>query len=90
MVKRQRFQAQDVRCFNRKQLGAQCGDMPGQVPRGRFGKRQLAYLHFSDDLPEAGYAQKQIGRAKNLASLRRQATVVRDGPEEGVRIQQNS
>jgi hypothetical protein len=54
--------------------------MPGQIFGGRVGKRQLPCLHFGDDLPQTGHAQKQIGRLQKPASLTRQPPIVRDGP----------
>ena len=51
MVKGQRLQAQNMCRLNRKQLGTERRHVPWQILGGRLGKRQLAYLHFGDDLP---------------------------------------
>ena len=58
MVKRQCFQSQDVGRFDGQQFGPERGHMPRQILGRRFGKRELAYLHFGYDLPNTGDAQK--------------------------------
>jgi len=80
MVKRQCLQAQDVGRLDGQQFGSERGHMPRQILGRRFGKRELAYLHFGYDLPNAGHAEKQIGRFNDPASLPPQPPVVRNCP----------
>src|SRR4051812_8237961 len=88
---RQRRDAADVDELDVEQVEAVFGELFGQQPIRRRLQRQLPEAGLDGDFPTARHAdQRLVGVDDGLAGTCRQARIVGDEPEEGVRVEQDA